>query len=84
MISGTVGFLHVWQCTLLIYVTISAKTRIDRTNMYTDKILKLFVKLRMLLENIYKDWWGQQSAKEAIYHLTCLAMESLKIFVSFL
>ena len=26
---------------------------------------KLSLKLRMLLENIYKDWWGQQSAKEA-------------------
>ena len=23
------------------------------------------MKLHMLLENIYKDWWGQQSAKEA-------------------
>ena len=51
---------------------------------------KLFVKLCMLLENIYKDWWGQQSAKKAsnqqkLYTIlrTCLAMESSKIFVSF-
>ena len=27
--------------------------------------LELFVKLHMLLENIYKEWWGQQSSKKA-------------------
>ena len=29
-----------------------------RTSMHIEK--------RMLLENIYKEWWGQQSAKEAL------------------
>ena len=52
-----------------------------------NKILKLFVKLRMLLENIYKDWWDQQSAKEASnqqkLYPTHLVMENSEKFVLF-
>jgi len=52
---------------MITNVTLSAKTRIVRISMHIEKreISKLFMKLCMLLENNFKDWWGQQSAKGA-------------------
>ena len=49
------------------YVTVSAKTRIICTNVLIKKT-KFKDYLHMLQENIYKDWWNQQSAKEASNH----------------
>ena len=55
------------------------------------EILKFSCEITHATGNIYKDWWGQQSAKEASNHqklytilLAWLCMESSKIFVSFL
>ena len=76
----------------MAYVTLSAKTHIVHTSMYIEKkqnLKKLFVKLHMLLENIYKEWWGQQSAMEAsnqqkLYTiLLAWLLESLKFLLRF-
>ena len=78
------GYIQLYCIALLIYVTISVKTHIVRTSIHIERTK--FNKITHatgagLMGPAISE--GSFKSTKTINHLTCLAMESSKIFVSF-